>query len=79
MYVAPEAAYGYPIDPHATRTYEPNTLSFGGRVGVGFGHFDLSASYMVDYWPMVKDTFTATYYPAMVGVALTVYLSGSGR
>ena len=79
MYVAPEAAYGYPIDPHATRTYEPNSLSFGGRVGVGFGHFDLSASYMVDYWPMVKDTFTATYYPTMIGVALTVYLSGSGR
>lgn len=79
LYVAPEAAYGYPIDPHATRTYEANSLSFGGRVGVGFGHFDLSASYMVDYWPMVKETFTATYYPAMVGVALTVYLSGSGR
>lgn len=79
LYVAPEAAYGYPIDPHATRDYEANTLSFGGRVGVGYGHFDLSASYMMDYWPMVKDTFTATYYPTMVGVALTIYLSGSGR
>lgn len=79
LYVAPEAAYGYPIDPHATRNYEANSLSFGGRVGVGYGHFDLSASYMLDYWPMVKDTFTATYYPAMVGVALTIYLSGSGR
>lgn len=79
MYVAPEAAYGYPIDPHATRTYEPNSLSFGGRAGIGFGHFDLSVSYMTDYWPMVKETFTATYYPAMVGVALTVYFSGSGR
>ena len=79
LYVAPEVAYGYPIDPHATRTYEPNSLSFGGRVGFGIGHFDLSASYMLDYWPMVKETFTGSYYPTMAGIALTYYISGSGR
>ena len=79
MYLAPEAAYGYPIDPHATRNYEANSLSFGGRIGLGYGHFDLSFSYMYDYWSMVKDTFTGSYHPTMVGIALTVYLSGSGR
>lgn len=79
LYVAPEAAYGYPIDPHGLRTYEANTLSFGGRIGFGIGHFDLSASYMLDYWPMVSESFTGSYYPTMVGIALTVYLSGSGR
>ena len=79
LYVAPEAAYGYPIDPHGTGYYEANSLSFGGRVGIGLGHLDLSASYMTDYWPMVNDTFTGTYHPTMVGVALTVYFSGSGR
>ncbi len=79
LYVAPEAAYGYPIDPYGLRTYEANTLSFGGRIGFGIGHFDLSASYMLDYWPMVTESFTGSYYPTMVGIALTVYLSGSGR
>ena len=79
MYVAPEAAYGYPIDLHARGTYEANSLSLGGRVGIGYGHFDLSASYMYDYWPMVASDFEGSYSPTMVGVALTIYLSGSGR
>ncbi|MBR5300213.1 MAG: hypothetical protein IKU36_08200 [Bacteroidales bacterium] len=79
FYVAPEAAYGYPIDPHGTGYYEPNSLSFGGRVGIGLGHLDLSASYMTDYWPMTIDAFPGTYHPTMVGIALTVYFSGSGR
>ena len=79
MYVAPEAAYGYPIDPYALMTYEANSLSVGGRVGFGLGHFDLSASYMYDCWPMVTENFKGSYHPTMLGIALTVYLSGSGR
>lgn len=79
MYVAPEASYGYPIDMHATRMYEANSLTFGGRVGVGYGRFELAAMYSYDYWPMVKDTFTGSYSRTMAGVALTFCFSGSGR
>lgn len=79
MYVAPEASYGYPIDMHATRMYEANSLTFGGRVGVGYGRFELAAMYSYDYWPMVKDTFTGSYSRTMAGIALTFCFSGSGR
>lgn len=79
MYVAPEASYGYPIDMHATRMYEANSLTFSGRVGVGYGRFELAALYSYDYWPMVKDTFTGSYSRTMAGVAFTFCFSGSGR
>lgn len=79
MYVAPEASYGYPIDMHATSFYEANTLSFGGRVGLGLGRFELSACYAYDYWPMVNEDFTGSYSRTMAGVALTFCFSGSGR
>lgn len=80
LYIAPEAGYGYPIDMHATGLYMPNSISFGGRVGIGIGRFDLSAMATYDFIPMVNEKFPAgRYSQQQVGVALTFYISGSGR
>lgn len=79
LYVAPEASYGYPVDMHGTGFYEANTLSVGGRAGIGVGRIELSASYTYDYWPMVNADFTGSYSHTMAGVALTFCFSGSGR
>lgn len=80
MYIAPEAGYGYPIDMHGTGLYMPNSISFGGRVGVGIGRFDLSAMATYDFIPMVNENFPAgRYSQQQVGLALTFYISGSGR
>lgn len=79
LYVAPEISYGYPIDMHGTGYYEANTFSLGARAGIGYGRFELSASYTYDHWPMVKDVFTGSYSRTMAGVALTFCFSGSGR
>lgn len=80
MYVAPEAGFGFPIDMHAKGFYEANSLNVGGRVGIGYGMFELSGTYTYDYWPMVEyDEFTGKYSPAMVGVTLSICLSGSNR
>lgn len=80
MYLAPELGYGYPIDMFGTGMYEANSVSLGGRVGIGIGRFDLSAMYTYDYVPLVTSDFPAgKYSPQQVGVALTFYFSGSGR
>lgn len=80
LYIAPEAGYGYPIDMHSTGLYMPNSISFGGRVGIGIGRFDLSAMATYDFIPMVNENFPAgRYSQQQVGVALTFYISGSGR
>ena len=80
MYIAPELGYGYPIDMYGTGMYEANSLSLGGRVGIGVGRLDLSAMYTYDYVPLVTSDFPAgKYSPKQVGLALTFYFSGSGR
>ena len=80
MYFAPELGYGYPIDMYGTGMYEANSVSLGGRVGIGVGRFDLSAIYTYDYVPLVTSEFPAgKYSPQQIGLALTFYFSGSGR
>lgn len=80
LYIAPEAGYGYPIDMHATGLYMPNSVSFGGRIGAGYGRFDLSAIVTHDFIPMVNEKFPAgRYSQTQVGLAFTFYISGSGR
>ena len=80
MYFAPELGYGYPIDMYGTGMYEANSVSLGGRLGIGVGMFDLSAIYTYDYVPLVTSDFPAgKYSPQQVGLALTFYFSGSGR
>lgn len=80
MYIAPELGYGYPIDMYGTGMYQANSLSLGGRVGIGVGRLDLSAMYTYDHVPLVTSDFPAgKYSPKQVGLALTFYFSGSGR
>lgn len=80
LYIAPEVGYGYPIDMHATGLYMPNSVSFGGRIGAGYGRFDLSAIVTHDFIPMVNENFPAgRYSQTQVGLAFTFYMSGSGR
>ena len=76
MYLAPEIGYGYPIDMHGTRMYNANSLSTGGRIGVGLGRFDLSATYTYDYYPVVTSDFPPRRYsPHQLGLAFTFYLA----
>ena len=79
LYVAPEFGYNYPIDMHATGYYEGDNVTVGGRVGVGVGRFELSASYTRDVTPVLRNAFTDAYQPQQVGVAMTIYFSNSGR
>lgn len=80
MYIAPELGYGYPIDMHATKLYNPNSLSLGGRVGVGVGRFELSAMFTQEYIPIVNEKFPeGRYSNQLAGLALSFYFSGSGR